>query len=53
MLRVVELFAGVGGFRLGFEGVSKTYFKTVWANQWEPGKKNQYAFDCYVNHFRK
>ena len=26
-------------------------WETVWANQWEPGKKFQYAFDCYVNHF--
>ena len=26
-------------------------WETVWANQWEPGKKAQYAFDCYVNHF--
>ena len=47
---IVELFAGVGGFRLGFEKTSKAW-KTVWANQWEPGKKNQYAFDCYKTHF--
>ena len=51
MLRVVELFAGVGGFRLGFEGTSKTYFKTIWANQWEPGKKAQHAADCYRANF--
>ncbi|HHX67947.1 MAG TPA: DNA (cytosine-5-)-methyltransferase [Gallicola sp.] len=49
-IRVVELFAGVGGFRLAFERTSKS-FKTIWANQWEPGKKNQWAFDCYVSHF--
>ena len=49
-IKVVELFAGVGGFRLGLEQASKD-FKTVWANQWEPGKKAQYAFDCYNAHF--
>ena len=50
MVRVVELFAGVGGFRLGLETASDR-FKTIWANQWEPHKKEQYAFDCYVSHF--
>ena len=30
---------------------SDSSWDTVWANQWEPGKKAQYAFDCYVNHF--
>ena len=35
---VCELFAGVGGFRLGLERSSKEW-ETVWANQWEPGKK--------------
>lgn len=49
-IRVVELFAGVGGFRLGLESASNR-FKTVWANQWEPNKKTQHAFDCYVEHF--
>lgn len=49
---IVELFAGVGGFRLGFEKASKDW-KTIWANQWEPEKKNQYAFDCYKTHFAK
>lgn len=49
---IVELFAGVGGFRSGFEKASKDWH-TVWANQWEPAKKNQYAFDCYKYHFEK
>ena len=49
-IRVVELFAGVGGFRLGLERCSPC-FETVWANQWEPEKKNQYAFQCYEKHF--
>lgn len=52
LIRVVELFAGVGGFRVGLERASNIY-KTIWANQWEPGRKVQYAFDCYVNHFGK
>lgn len=47
---VCELFAGVGGFRLGLERASNEW-NTVWANQWEPGKTNQYAFDCYCAHF--
>lgn len=49
-IKVVELFAGVGGFRLGLEAASDE-FKTIWANQWEPHKKEQYAFDCYIAHF--
>ena len=46
--RVVELFAGVGGFRLALE---RSGWQTVWANQWEPSTKTQHAFDCYVRHF--
>lgn len=46
---VVELFAGIGGFRLGLEASNK--WKVVFGNQWEPGKKNQWAFDCYKTHF--
>lgn len=49
-IRVVELFAGVGGFRVGLTKASDN-FEFVWANQWEPGKKVQHAFNCYVNHF--
>lgn len=49
-IRVVELFAGVGGFRVGLTKASDI-FEFVWANQWEPGKKTQHAFDCYVSHF--
>ncbi len=47
---VCELFAGVGGFRVGLERASKDW-KTVWFSQWEPGKKRQDAHDCYVHHF--
>lgn len=49
-IRVVELFAGVGGFRVGLTKASDDY-EFVWANQWEPGKKVQHAFNCYVQHF--
>ncbi len=49
---VCELFAGVGGFRLGLEKASQEW-NTVWANQWEPGKKVQHAFECYCSHFGK
>lgn len=47
---ICELFAGVGGFRLGLEKSSPKW-ETVWANQWEPGKQRQDAFDCYCAHF--
>ena len=45
-----ELFAGVGGFRLGFDKLG-TGWKTTWFSQWEPGAKTQWAHDCYVQHF--
>lgn len=48
-MRVCELFAGVGGFRHGLEEAGG--FDVVWANQWEPGRKTQHAFNCYVRHF--
>ena len=47
---VCELFAGVGGFRLGLERLG-TGWDTVWFSQWEPGKSNQWAHDCYVAHY--
>jgi len=46
--RVVELFAGVGGFRIGLE---RSGWETIWANQWEPSTSVQHAFDCYVTRF--
>lgn len=49
-IRVVELFAGVGGFRLGLESASPR-FKTIWADQWEPIDPEQNAFKCYEYHF--
>lgn len=50
-LNVVELFAGVGGFRLGLERADSDVFRTVWANQWEPSRKVQHAFECYKQNF--
>ena len=54
---VIELFAGVGGFRVGLndikgfddngKAIEKGPWKFVWANQWEPSTKAQHAFDCY------
>src|SRR5699024_3701933 len=51
-LRVVELFAGVGGFRLGLDNTRQEMFDTVWGNQWEPSKKVQHAFDCYNERYK-
>ncbi|EGQ0131145.1 DNA (cytosine-5-)-methyltransferase [Listeria monocytogenes] len=48
---MLELFAGVGGFRIGLETANKNYYKTLWSNQWEPSRKAQDAFNCYDNHF--
>lgn len=47
---MVELFAGVGGFRLGLDRL-RSGWETEWFSQWEPGKKKQWAHDCYVYHF--
>lgn len=62
-LKVAELFAGVGGFRLGLEGwqgksssskyqfdlrgFSEKRFEVVWSNQWEPSTKRQHANEVY------
>lgn len=63
-IRVAELFAGVGGFRLGLEGYSNEEhpgfamppagpYVTVWANQWEPSgaPARQFAARCYEERF--
>lgn len=47
---ICELFAGVGGFRLGFDRLN-TGWETTWFSQWEPGAKTQWAHECYVRHF--
>lgn len=62
-LHVGEMFAGVGGFRLGLEGspskdweteflkFEETGFKVVWSNQWEPGSSKQWASTIYTERF--
>ena len=49
-IRVIELFAGVGGFRIGLEHASQRY-KTVWNSQWEPSTKTQDASAIYQKRF--
>jgi len=51
-MKIIELFAGVGGFRVGFENISKKN-KFVWSNQWEPSTKRQHASEVYENVFGK
>lgn len=52
---VIELFAGVGGFRVGLERVNKdhhdTFYNTIWSNQFEPATKRQHASETYVERF--
>jgi DNA (cytosine-5)-methyltransferase 1 len=62
-IKVAELFAGVGGFRLGLEGWDKksalsgykkkvnTPYNVVWSNQWEPSSKVQHASLVYESRF--
>jgi DNA (cytosine-5)-methyltransferase 1 len=53
-LRTIELFAGVGGFRLGLSKVQASElsdlpgFAIGWSNQWEPSTKRQDASDVYA-----
>lgn len=49
-IKVVELFAGVGGFRIGLE---KSNYEVVWSNQWEPATKAQHASMVYEARFGK
>lgn len=48
-IKVVELFAGVGGFRLGLEQAGA--YEVVWSNQWEPSTKAQHASWVYEARF--
>lgn len=53
-IKVIELFAGVGGFRLGLESKNKknkSPYKVVWSNQWEPSTKQQHASNVYALRF--
>jgi DNA (cytosine-5)-methyltransferase 1 len=45
---VAELFAGVGGFRIG---LARSGWKTIFSNQWEPSTKSQHASDVYSARF--
>lgn len=45
-IKVIELFAGVGGFHLGLTQASNAY-QVVWSNQWEPSTKSQPASEVY------
>ena len=49
-IKVVELFAGVGGFRLG---LADDKYDIVWSNQWEPSTKRQHASEVYEARFGK
>lgn len=51
-MKVVELFAGVGGFKIGLDNASKDY-EVVLSNQWEPGIKTQHAHMIYEKNFGK
>ena len=48
--RAIELFAGVGGFRLGLE---RAGWSVVWSNQYEPATtaQHQHASDTYERKF--
>ena len=54
-INIAELFAGVGGFRLGLEGhpgeKSTNRFNVVFSNQWEPKEKAQWASRIYESRF--
>lgn len=47
-LKIVELFAGIGGFRVAFDRV---FGDTIWANQFEPATKKQHAASIYRHHW--
>ncbi len=53
VVRVCELFAGVGGFRLGLERASGAHgrYRVVFSNQHEPGRRRQWASEVYTARF--
>ncbi|NLK65947.1 MAG: DNA (cytosine-5-)-methyltransferase [Campylobacteraceae bacterium] len=64
MIRAVELFAGVGGFRVGLNhikefdkitnlAIENGKYSFVFANQFEPATKTQSAYECYIKRFDK
>lgn len=52
-IKTIELFAGVGGFRIGLEKAKfkNSNYDIVWSNQWEPSTKTQHASDVYCARF--
>ncbi len=52
-IQTIELFAGVGGFRIGLQKAKNKnkIFDIVWSNQWEPSTKMQHASDVYCARF--
>lgn len=65
-IRVGEMFAGVGGFRVALDGYHNPAhpeldmpaagpYETIWANQWEPDGRpaKQFAWRCYEARFGK
>lgn len=66
-LKVIELFAGVGGFRLGLEGYKgksalsgyinelelPVSYSVVFSNQYEPSTKIQHATAIYLERFKE
>ncbi len=50
-MNVIELFAGVGGFRVGLDKADSSFFKTIWSNQFEPATKVQHASRVYKARF--
>ena len=53
LIKTIELFAGVGGFRIGLENLKNhnKKFSVVWSNQWEPSTKTQHASLIYEKRF--
>lgn len=49
-IKVAEMFAGVGGFHLGLH-LASDKFNIVWADQYEPDRRNQFAFNIYKKNF--
>ena len=52
-LKTIELFAGVGGFRIGLEAAKaeQAHYKIIWSNQWEPTTIKQHASEIYAQRF--
>lgn len=52
MPNVLELFAGIGGFRVGLEQLANAdlggaFYRVIWSNQWEPNSALQHVWRTY------